>query len=195
MADLVDAEPLELKRRGSSLTTVEVPGGSWTVGKMHSNRPAERTSDHSAGAGMNRTSDHSTSGGSRAADHGNRGVSLDVGRRRNSLSLVGHDAAAVRSSLRVGPVNIHAFAGVIGTSHASLPCLILPCILLFTFPHNLSHLHCAMPSPHVLTFITFYNSRGQQRANRLSMGDFMMSDSCSRHSCEYKCASSCLDVT
>lgn len=101
MAELIDAEPLELKRRGKSLTAVEVPSGSWTVGKTHSNRPAERTSDHSS------------SGTSRMSDHGNRGVSVDAGRRRNSLSMLGHDSAAFRSSLRAGPVNVHAFAGVL----------------------------------------------------------------------------------
>ena len=138
MADLLDAEPLGLKRRGKSLSTVEVPGGSWTVGKMHSNKPPERASDNSVEHGVNRTSDHSASGGSRAADHGNRGASLDAGRRRNSLSMVGHDSAVVRSSLRAPPVNIHAFAGVIGKSHATLPHSSMhPAVHSFT--HYLMH--------------------------------------------------------
>lgn len=142
VADLIDAEPLQLSRRGYSLSAVEVPGGSWTVGKMHSNRPAEKTSEHSTQHGTNRASDHSTHGGSRVSlsDHGNRRVSLDVARRRNSLSMVGHDAAAVRSSLRAGPVNIHAFAGMVGASEASLPLSSMhPAIQFFTpsFMHAL----------------------------------------------------------
>lgn len=137
VADLLDAQPLELSRRGSSMSAVEVPGGSWTVGKLHSSNPrtVERTSDHSTQHGIkrtsdhithgvNRVSDHSTHGGNRLLDHGNgfggskvgdngnRGVSLDMTRRRNSLSMVGHDAAAFRSSLGGSPLNIHAFAGV-----------------------------------------------------------------------------------
>ena len=130
VADLIDAEPLELKRRGKSLTAMEGPGGSWPMGKIHSNRPAERTSD---------TSTHS---GSRMGDFSNRGVSLDVGCRRSSLSMLGPDAAAFRSSLRAGPVSIHALAGVVRTSHACLPrCSMHP--HMYTLSYIL-HTHCTL---------------------------------------------------
>ena len=158
VADLVDAEPVELNRRGYSLNAVGVPGGSWTVGKMHSNRPTEKTSNHS------------THGGNRVSDHGNRGVSLEVARRRNSLSMVvGHDAAAVRGALRAGPVNIHAFAGVINTSSAFS---MHPAV--HSFRHSVMHalLHafslCLLCVCHVLhvsatnghpTIILFYNTK------------------------------------
>lgn len=148
----MDAEPLELNTRGMSMTAVEFPGGSWTVGKLHSSNPrtVERIPDHSTQHGFKRTSDHSTHGGNRlldhgafggnrlsdhgggysgnrVGDHGNRGVSLDATRRRNSLSMVGHDSAAIRSALGGSPLNIHAFAGVPPCS-SLLPC-ILPIVL------------------------------------------------------------------
>ncbi len=87
VSELADLEPLDLHRRGTSLTTVEVAAGSWTVGKM-------------IGA-HNRISDH--------------GVMAGAGsRRRNSLSLVGHDSSAFRSALGGAQklsVSIQAVAG------------------------------------------------------------------------------------
>ncbi len=84
VSELAELEPLELHRRGTSLTTVEVAAGSWTVGKM---------------PGVHNRSDHGNMAG---------------GRRRNSLSLANHDSSAIRSALGGAQklsVNIQAVAG------------------------------------------------------------------------------------
>ncbi len=86
VSELAEPEPLDLHKRGTSLTTVEVAAGSWTVGKMPG---AHRISDHvnMAGAGS---------------------------RRRNSLSMVNHDSSAICSALGGAQklsVNIQAVAG------------------------------------------------------------------------------------
>ena len=109
VTDLIEAEPAELKRRGNSLSAVEVvavAAGSWTMGKMHSNRSAwvpesqrpERVFDNGSHHGLGRVGDHGHRSGPSSVD-GSR-------RRRNSLSVVGHDSEYLRSSL-------HAFAGTL----------------------------------------------------------------------------------
>ena len=87
VSELAELEPLELHRRGASLTTVEVARGSWMVGKM----PGVHT----------RISEHANMAGA-------------GGRRRNSLSLANHDSSAVRSALGVAQkmsINLQAVAG------------------------------------------------------------------------------------
>ena len=87
VSELAELEPLELHRRGTSLSTVEVAAGSWTVGKM---------------LGVH----------NRISDHGNMAGGLS--RRRNSLSLANHDSSAIRSVLGGAQklsVNIQAVAG------------------------------------------------------------------------------------
>ncbi len=87
VSELAELEPLELHRRGTSLSTVEVAAGSWTVGKM---------------PGVH----------NRISEHGNMAGGLS--RRRNSLSLANHDSSAIRSALGGAQklsVNIQAVAG------------------------------------------------------------------------------------
>lgn len=102
VADLIEADPLELHRRGASMSTMEVAAGSWTFGKMPASRISDRSSDHG--------NQHGTPIG-RLGDHNRH--SADVGRRRNSLSLAGADPTAVRNALKspARPLNIQAFAG------------------------------------------------------------------------------------
>ena len=86
VSELAELEPLDLRKRGTSLTTVEVAAGSWTVGKM---------------AGVHSISDHGSMTGAGS-------------RRRNSLLLVNHDSSAIRSALGGAQklsVNIQAVAG------------------------------------------------------------------------------------
>ena len=87
VSELAELEPLELHRRGTSLTTVEVAAGSWTVSKM---------------PGVH----------NRISDHGN--MAFGLSRRRNSLSLANHDSSAIRSALGGAQklsINIQAVAG------------------------------------------------------------------------------------
>ena len=75
----MEAQPLELHRRGASLSTVETAPGSWSVGKKPS-RDLQRLSDHSNGGPE----------------------LLASGRRRNSISIGngGQDPQALRNAIR-----------------------------------------------------------------------------------------------
>lgn len=92
VTDVMDTEPLELHRRGASLSTFEVAAGSWAVKGPGQHLAGPRTSDH----------------GSRPGDL------LGAGRRRNSLSMTSHDASAFRNAIRSSQkpaVSIQAVAG------------------------------------------------------------------------------------
>ena len=87
----MESEPLELHRRGASLSTIETAPGSYSVGRMPG-RDLQRLSDH-AGGGLQRLSDHANNG---------KPEMLSRDRRRNSISmLMGvQDPQALRAAIR-----------------------------------------------------------------------------------------------